>query len=79
MTFAVLRQRLLAATRARIRNGEITERGLARRTGISQPHMHNILKGIRTLTPESGDALLVELHLTLLDLVRAEEWERRGK
>jgi hypothetical protein len=41
--------------------------------------MHNILKGIRTLTPESGDTLLVELRLTLLDLVRPEEWEKREK
>jgi hypothetical protein len=31
--------------RERVMNGEISERRLAQLTGISQPHMHNVLKG----------------------------------
>ncbi len=32
-------------------NGELTERGFARSVGISQPHVHNVLKGVRNLSP----------------------------
>ena len=46
--FEILRNRLIENIRYRIRNGELTERGLARRTGISQPHLHNLLKGVRS-------------------------------
>ena len=56
----------------RVRNGELTERGLARRLGISQAHMHNLLKGVRTLTPELADKILVEFHVSIEDLVNAE-------
>lgn len=56
----------------RIRNGELTERGLARRIGISQAHMHNVLKGARILTAEVADLLMLELNLTVPDLVSAE-------
>lgn len=31
---------------------------MARATGVSQPHLHNILKGIRALPPELADQLL---------------------
>ena len=54
--------------RARVRNGEITERGLARLVGVSQPHIHNILKGIRVLTPDIGDRILAELNMSIFDL-----------
>ena len=53
----------------RIRNGELTERGLARRLGISQAHMHNVLKGVRVLTPELADRILLEFHSSLEDLL----------
>jgi len=56
-----------------LQTGEITERGLARRVGISQPHIHNVLKGKRLLSWESADALLRELDLSLLDLVSRDE------
>jgi hypothetical protein len=36
--------------------------------GISQPHMHNVLKGVRTLSPEISDSILNLLHISLLDL-----------
>lgn len=52
-----------------MRNGELTERGLARLTGVSQPHMHNLLKGTRALSAEIGDRILYHLRLSALDLV----------
>jgi hypothetical protein len=68
-TFQDAQLRLLAYVRDRIHNGELTERGFARRIGISQPHAHNALKGIRTLSPEVLDAVLSHFHLSLLDLL----------
>jgi transcriptional regulator with XRE-family HTH domain len=65
ITFAQLEMRLLRHLRYRIRNGEITERSLARITGISQPHLHNVLKGKRTLSTEKADRILASLDLDL--------------
>jgi hypothetical protein len=59
----------------------MTERGLARMTGVSQPHIHNVLKGVRILTPEIADAILRALQLSVLDLIpprEMEEWLRRA-
>ncbi|MBI2688764.1 MAG: hypothetical protein HYX27_20880 [Acidobacteria bacterium] len=75
-SFHGLQFRLLEHLRKRIRNGEITERGLARLTGISQPHVHNVLKGVRTLSPDLADVLLSRFRLTLLDLFTREELAR---
>ena len=58
MTFQDARLRLLAYVRNQVRNGELTERGFARLIGISQPHAHNVLKGVRTLSPEIFDLAL---------------------
>ncbi len=67
---------LLATLKAhlnmRIRNGELTERNLAKRIGLSQAHMHNVLKGARILTAEVADLLMLELNLTVADLVAGE-------
>ncbi len=77
MTFQDARHKLLAYVRNEVRNGELTERGLARLIGISQPHAHNVLKGVRTLSPEVFDLVLKYLqkylHLSLLDLAPIEE------
>jgi hypothetical protein len=75
LTFQDVRLRLLAYVRNQVRNGELTERGLARLIGISQPHAHNVLKGTRTLSPEIFDLVLKYLHLSLLDLAPLEEIE----
>lgn len=69
VTFEELRNKLLENLRARVRNGEVTERRLARLTGISQPHVHNLLKGVRTLTPQLGDQILKNLKMSLTDFV----------
>jgi hypothetical protein len=78
MYFELLQLRLVAHVQGRVQRGELTERGLARRTGISQPHLHNVLKGVRVLSPQMGDVLLHHLRITLLDLLNADELELRG-
>jgi Helix-turn-helix len=65
ITFASLEMRLLCYLRDMIRKGEITERSLARITGISQPHLHNVLKGKRLLSTEKADQILSYLRLDL--------------
>ncbi len=74
--FDNLRTRLIEQLRHRIRNGEVTERALARKTGISQPHLHNLLKGVRALNAGRSDQLLTKLGLTALDLFEGEELRR---
>jgi transcriptional regulator with XRE-family HTH domain len=73
MTFHDLQQRLLEDLRQRVRGGSVTERSLARVTGVSQPHMHNVLKGIRVLSVERADEILRNLDMDLLDLIELEE------
>ncbi|MGB6943800.1 MAG: hypothetical protein WBE37_15480 [Bryobacteraceae bacterium] len=75
MTFQDARLRLLAYVRNQVRNGELTERRFARLIGISQPHAHNVLKEVRTLSPEIFDLILKYLHMSLLDLASIEEIE----
>jgi hypothetical protein len=78
MYFELLQLRLVAHVQGRVQRGELTERGLARGIGISQPHLHNMLKGVRVLSPQMGDLLLHHLHITLVDLLNADELELRG-
>jgi hypothetical protein len=73
--FELLQNRLLQALRLRLRNGELTERSLARLTGISQPHVHNVLKGARILSPEIADIVLKSLGLSIFDLIETDEFE----
>jgi predicted transcriptional regulator len=80
MNFQELNVRLIAHLRDRISSGEISERGLARLTGVSQPHIHNVLKGKRTFSTEISDIILFFLKLDLLDLIDPEElakWKSR--
>src|ERR1039458_6735478 len=65
--------RLVSHVRARVRNGEISERSLARLTGISQPHIHNVLKGARLLSADMADQILRRLRIDLVDLLTADE------
>ncbi len=75
MTFQDAQLKLLAYVRSQIRNGELTERGFARSVGISQPHVHNVLKGVRNLSTEFFDLALKYLHLDILDLIPLPELE----
>ncbi|MBZ5729078.1 MAG: helix-turn-helix domain-containing protein [Acidobacteriia bacterium] len=80
MNFQELLRRFTAHLRERVRSGEVSERSLARLTGVSQPHLHNVLKGQRDLSLEKADEMLRRLGLDLLDLIEPEEvveWRRR--
>ena len=76
MYFEELHGRLLLSLRMRLSNGELSERRLARLTGISQPHVHNVLKEKRILSPKAADQILHRLGMSVLDLLRREESAR---
>jgi transcriptional regulator with XRE-family HTH domain len=76
MDFQQLERRFIEHLRERIRSGELTERRLARMAGISQPHVHNVLKGKRIFSLEMADSILHVLRLDLLDLITPEELEK---
>jgi hypothetical protein len=69
LTFELLLFRLRELLREKVKNGHLTERGMARSTGVSQPHLHNILKGIRSLPPDLADQLLALAGFNLPDLL----------
>lgn len=71
----MLQARLIRLVQNRISNGEFTERGLARALQVSQPHMHNVLKGLRKLSPELADQLLLHFGITVADLFEPGEIE----
>jgi hypothetical protein len=73
MTFHDLHQRLIEELRHRVRSGAATERGLALLSGISQPHLHNVLKGKRQLSLTKADGVLRRLKIDLLHLIEPEE------
>ena len=77
MRFDDFQKMLVASLRARVRNGEFTERGLAKAVGVSQPHVHNILKGVRILSPDIGDQILQKLNLSLFDLLDPNDAARQ--
>ncbi len=77
MDFLELETRLVDHLRELVRSGELTERRLARMTGISQPHIHNVLKRKRSLSIDSADLILHVLRLDLLDLLGPHVPRRR--
>ncbi len=79
VSFQILQERLLASVNVRIRNGEFSERLLARNVGISQSQLHNVLKGKRKLQTPLADALLSRLGISVLDLLVLTEPRRRPK
>ena len=72
----VLHARLLGVIRHKIASGEFTERGLARQAGISQPQVHNLLKGARNLLPDTADQLMESLGIEFGELLTPEEIDR---
>src|ERR1019366_389079 len=66
-----IQQALIDTALRRVRAGELTERGLARLCGVSQPHLHNVLKRIRALSTASADRLMRALNLSTEDLLWA--------
>lgn len=80
MTFRDLQDRLAANLRERVRGGEITERGLANLTNVSQPHIHNVLKGKKVFSTDMADQVMQHLRMDVLDLLDPHElleWGRR--
>ncbi len=71
--FRQLHSRLVLLLREKIRSGELTERGAARLTGLSHPHIHNVLKEKRYLSIDAADSILLAIHVDTLDLYRASE------
>lgn len=69
MYFQALQERLIEIARERVRAGVFTERKLARLCGLSQPHMHNVLKQIRSPSTTSADRLMDALGLKVPDLL----------
>jgi transcriptional regulator with XRE-family HTH domain len=70
--FQQLLSALIRELRSRVENGQLTERGLARLAGLSQPHLHHILRGKRGLTPAVADRMLEVLSLDLPSLLRMQ-------
>ena len=82
MDFENLQRRLVEELRWRVNNGEVTERGLARSVGISQPHIHKVLKGTKILSTKFCDRILSALDLSVFDLAEefdVEEWLRERR
>lgn len=77
MTVTGLLARIVEESRLRIRNGEATERGLARRAGLSQPHVHNVMKGVRVLSPAAADRLMQALGIRMVDVMSGSGSERQ--
>jgi hypothetical protein len=73
ISFRELASRLLAHLREKVRRGELTERGLARLTAYSQPHIHNVLKGARGVQIELADQIMTLLDIPVLSLFSQEE------
>lgn len=78
--FAEMQRRLVSYLREKVRNGDITERRLARITGVSQPHIHNVLSGKRGFSMEMADQIMRALRVDLLDFLDAQDlarWQSR--
>lgn len=72
INFESLQQKLVETLCARVHRGEWTERGMARACGVSQPHLHNVLKGLRFFSTETADQVMRALKISILDL---SSWE----
>ena len=77
ITFLLLQNRLIEFVVQRLNNGDFTERGLARVIGVSQPQVHNVLKGKRRLQPSLADRILQKLEIDVLDLLDDRELRSR--
>jgi len=79
MTLRDVQDRLTARLRERVRSGDVTERGLARITKISQPHIHNVLKGKRFLSTEMADQVMRHLRIDVRDLIEPGDLPDTGR
>jgi transcriptional regulator with XRE-family HTH domain len=70
--FEWLQRKLVETLCARVDRGEWTERGMARACGMSQPHLHNVLKGLRYFSIEMADRVMRALKISVVDLYSTE-------
>lgn len=73
MNFSEMHERLTDYVNSKVSNGEVSERALAKHAGISQPHLHNVLKGKRLFSFRSADSIMGVLSVSVLDLVRGPD------
>lgn len=71
--FQELADRLVRYLNELVRRGEMSERGLAKLSGYSQPHIHNVLHGARALKISAADRLLETLGIPLTALLTPDE------
>jgi transcriptional regulator with XRE-family HTH domain len=77
--FITLQLRLVERLRETVKSGRATERGLARLTGVSQPHLHHVLRGKRSLSFDMADQILNGLRIDVLDLIEGSEFAQRRR
>jgi transcriptional regulator with XRE-family HTH domain len=77
MTIKDLQDQLRNHIRARMHRGEWTGSSLSRQAGFQQGHLSNFLNGRRGLSVEAMDRLLEILDIGVLDLLGADDIERR--
>lgn len=70
--FRALGDSLLQHVRDLVRSGELTKRGLAKLTGYSQPHVHNVLAGVRRVNMAFADDVMECLDLTIEQLLSGD-------
>ena len=71
--FEGLADRLVRYLNELVQRGELSERGLAKLSGYSQPHIHNVLHGARALNIAMADRLLATMGIPLTALLTPEE------
>lgn len=69
LNFRELRRRAVSRVQHKINNGEWTERALARVCRLSQPCVHNVLKGARGGSLEVLDRICRAAQVELRDLI----------
>ncbi len=69
MTFQSLHQQLVLEITRRVDAGDTTVSSLARRAGISQPHLHLVLKGKRGFSWDFADRAALVIGLRVEDLI----------
>ena len=69
MTFQMLHDQLVRELSRRVDAGDTSVSSLARRAGISQPHLHLVLKGKRGFSWDFADRAALVIGLRIEDLV----------
>ena len=69
MTFQTLHDQLIREIQRRVDAGDATVSSLARRAGISQPHLHLVLNGKRGFSWDFADRAALVIGLRVEDLV----------